>query len=168
MGMTASYMEVTEAFIEELKVNSTAETNHLLERLYTDSTKEVCHLDKMWAIFHYFLTGVSVFHILTNCQMENCLLSEAVVGSDGQTEGISWIIPERVKEIADMLATIDEEKQWNDFSMEEFAESDIYMMGQIDVSEADMRQELLDIFKEFKEFYHNVASKRNGVVIMLG
>lgn len=168
MGMTASYMEATGLFIEALKVKSAAGTNELFKRLYTDKTLEVCHLDKMWDGLHYFLTGVSVYDMIANHPMENSLLSEAVVGSDGRDEGISWIYPERVKEIADALAPVDGEEKWTEFSMEEFEESEIYMMGQADVLEEELRQEMLDTFGGFKEFFSNVADRGNGVVIMIG
>lgn len=168
MGMTASYMEADGLLIETLKIKSAAETNKLFERLYTDETLEVCHLDKMWDSFHYFLTGVSVYDIFTNHQMKNSLLSEAIVGSDGREEGMSWVYPERVKEIADVLETVDVEEKWNEFPMHELEESDDYMMGQADVQEEDFRQEMLDTFEGFKEFFRNTADKGNGVVILIG
>lgn len=168
MGMTASYTEATGLFIEALKIKSAAETSELFERLYTDKTLEVYHLDKMWDGFHYFLTGISVSDMIANHPMENSLLSEAVVGSDGRDEGISWICPERVKEIADALEAVDEEEKWNAFSMEDFEENDIYMINQTDVPEEDLRQEMLDICEGFKEFFRKIADRGNGVVIMIG
>lgn len=168
MGITASYMEADRLLIEAIKVSSAAETNELFERLHTDKTLEVCHLDKMWDGFHYFLTGISVSDMMANYEMDCSLLSEAIVGSDGREEGISWIYPDRVKEIADALEAVDAEEKWNAFSLEELEESDIYMMSQTDVPEEDLRQDMLDTFEGFKEFFRNIADRGNGVVIMTG
>lgn len=168
MGMTANYMEANGLMIEALKRKSAAEVNKMFESLYTDNSLEVYHLDKMWDGFHYFLTGSSIADMMANYPIENSLLSEAIIGSDGREEGISWIFPKRVKEIAEELGAVNGEEKWDEFSVEEYEESDIYMMSQSDISEKDLKQEMMDTLEGFQEFFRNVADRGNGVVIMIG
>lgn len=167
MGMLACYMETNNETIKRWKMESSEEIFEEIEELEEEGEVEVCELDKLWDGLHFLMTGASA-----TAPPENCLLSEAVVGTtvfsdDESGLFISYVTEERVQEVAASMNGFDIEKALAGFLPHRFSENDIYP-DIWDNEDADgLREELSEAFHDLKEFYAKMEQENKGVIVSI-
>lgn len=167
MGMRACHMEADQNLIEELKTKSEEDLFEAIEKLEEEGEHRVYYLDKMWDGLHYILTGVSA-----TAPIRDHLLSEAVVGTamfseDESADFISYIYPERVREISSALEMFDIDGALSDFSPRNMTKNDIYPAIWHESEKDSLREELAAEFHELKVFFSDMASDGKGIVISI-
>lgn len=165
MGMMACYMEADKLLIDRLKVLSEEELFDELEEL--EEEQPLYDVDKMWDGLHCLMTGVSALS-----PINNNLLSEAIIGTkfffdDEYADIAAWIYPDRLLEIVAELERFDLDKAIASFSPENFTKMEIYPDIWLKEDKKELEKQLILEFQGLKQFYHQVADRKNGIVISI-
>lgn len=165
MGMIACYMEADEELIEKMK--SAEDLFEEIEAFEEVGEHKVYDMDKLWDGLHFILTGVSA-----TTPIKDNLLSEAVVGTamfseDESSDFISYIYPKRVSEISDALNKFDIDNALSDFSPRILAQNDIYPMIWIEEEKESLKEELLAVFNELRQFFSEMNHAHKGIIVSI-
>ncbi len=167
MGMLACYLEVDEGMIERLKSQTAEDIFEQLEELEEEEGAEVYDMDKLWDGLHFILTGVSAVTPLENHPLSEAVEGTASFSEDGEDVFITYVYPERAKEISSALNAFDIDKALGKFVPHVLAENDIYPDIWDDEDADELKQEMSEAFYGLKEFYASAAGKGKGVIVSI-
>ena len=168
MGMAAVYTEVDIKQIDRFKEGITDELLEELHDAVEDEEMNSFDTDKMWDGLHCLLTGVSAVNPIEDNPLSEAVMGTEILSTEDDYEYIACICPDRLKEIIKALDEMNTEELGKNFSPRLFAENNIYPDIWMYEAEDELREELLTVFEEMKEFYHSVADRNNGIIIELG
>ena len=165
MGMIACYQIVDEEIVRNLFNKSSEEVFEIIEELQEDA--EVLDIDKMWDGLHFLLTNVTASEPIVGST-----LSEAIVGSERfcdeeDADFISYILPDRVKNIFKELQAFDIERAINGFNPKAFAQNGIYPNIWMHEEKEELMEELSCAFSEMLRFYKKCDEENKAVIVSI-
>lgn len=145
MGITASY---------HLNINNISQDYML-------------YIDKMWEVLLFTLTGKSFD---TGVDTKNPL-TWAIIGiseEELESEYISYIEKDRIKDIVLALDNFDIVSALDDFNMKKYKEANVYPdIWDYEEDKEEIIEDIENYFELLKEFYHKVLDSNGDVTISI-
>ncbi len=164
MGMIACYFEASSETVTNLLGKSESEVESIVMEMEANDEVDDCDIDKSWDGLHFLLTGDTMAEMDSHNLLSVFVIGDKVLCNEEGFVAVST--PEKVKEIAAKVNSIDIATFFKDFDPADFVEAEIYPRIWEEDKEG-LVEYLEENYAQLKQFYNRLAKEDKGIIVSI-